>query len=401
MRLANGHLSPLAFNPGTRDRPPAWQAGDVAGGGADHPSPVQCRLVWEDTPSTPTSPSACFLAHDTDGVAPLLCLHSAHRATLTMLAGLRGPGGATATQRPALTALPLEDAPHALRGGDPSSVPPARRCVLVLEPGTGALRALAGPRHHLARLCLPGRQSGRRSVTAIADPAGCEVTIATDGGTRLRVSFHLRPSCPAVAAALAAVAEAAGHGAGLELQTTWLQALGERWSSILCGPWGNWACTGRGGAHACQCPPFRVALGCRGWRAMRVLTRIPLGTAAIPSPTQREPAGFCRRPCSSHSSRQAHPAAHKPTGPTLHRSKSPRQDRGRGAGGAVPRRPRLAGTTSRRGRRAAGPRDGASDAPTHRHPGLVPAPALPLAGPPGCRWAGPSASQPADSSASA
>lgn len=401
MRLANGHLSPLAFNPGSRDRPPAWQAGDVAGGGADHPSPVQCRLVWEDTPSTPTSPSACFLAHDTDGVAPLLCLHSAHRATLTMLAGLRGPGGATATQRPALTALPLEDAPHALRGGDPSSVPPARRCVLVLEPGTGALRALAGPRHDLARLCLPGRQSGRRSVTAIADPAGCEVTIATDGGTRLRVSFHLRPSCPAVAAALAAVAEAAGHGAGLELQTAWLQALGERWSSILCGPWGNWACTGRGGAHACQCPPFRVALGCRGWRAMRVLTRIPLGTAAIPSPTQRKPAGFCRRPCSSHSSRQAHPAAHKPTGPTLHRSKSPRQDRGRGAGGAVPRCPRLAGTASRRGRRAAGPRDGASDAPTHRHPGLVPAPALPLAGPPGCRWAGPSASQPADSSASA
>uniref|UniRef100_A0A1D2AC28 Uncharacterized protein n=1 Tax=Auxenochlorella protothecoides TaxID=3075 RepID=A0A1D2AC28_AUXPR len=228
MRLANGHLSPLAFNPGSRDRPPAWQAGDVAGGGADHPSPVQCRLVWEDTPSTPTSPSACFLAHDTDGVAPLLCLHSAHRATLTMLAGLRGPGGATATQRPALTALPLEDAPHALRGGDPSSVPPARRCVLVLEPGTGALRALAGPRHDLARLCLPGRQSGRRSVTAIADPAGCEVTIATDGGTRLRVSFHLRPSCPAVAAALAAVAEAAGHGAGLELQTAWLQALGPR-----------------------------------------------------------------------------------------------------------------------------------------------------------------------------
>ncbi|RMZ57437.1 hypothetical protein APUTEX25_004271 [Auxenochlorella protothecoides] len=228
MRLANGHLSPLAFNPGSRDRPPAWQAGDVAGGGADHPSPVQCRLVWEDTPSTPTSPSACFLAHDTDGVAPLLCLHSAHRATLTMLAGLRGPGGATATQRPALTALPLEDAPHALRGGDPSSVPPARRCVLVLEPGTGALRALAGPRHHLARLCLPGRQSGRRSVTAIADPAGCEVTMATDGGTRLRVSFHLRPSCPAVAAALAAVAEAAGHGAGLELQTAWLQALGPR-----------------------------------------------------------------------------------------------------------------------------------------------------------------------------
>lgn len=248
MRLSNGHLSPLAFDPGAGARAGGVQPSLPAAGirGASEPQ-HSLRLLWEaEGAGRRVGAVEVFVVHTAGDDDPALCLLLPARQELLVLRGL----GSLEGRAPRCAALPAAAAAALGSRAEAGSLPPedawaGAQAVLLVDPGSGQLRCLTGPllQHALAVLRADAAAAPRLdgcelgpAICGLQDVAGWEVTLADGSGApACRVAVDVHPGTAGPRAVLALFAELAGVEAAVQLHAAWLSARGALlWLCLSC-----------------------------------------------------------------------------------------------------------------------------------------------------------------------